>query len=109
MTEREAAAASEREAFEAWAVPRCLHLPKRPDGEYASVTTQETWEAWQARASLSRAAQPVRVPLNVGVLYRLWAEAHEEKGLPGWKYMERFARAIEAAHGIVPLATQEEV
>jgi hypothetical protein len=59
-TEREGAAASEREAFEAWAIPRCLHLPKRPDGEYASVTTQETWEAWLARAALSCpvAAQP---------------------------------------------------
>lgn len=37
-----------RDAFEKWTFPRCLHLPRRPDGEYASVTTQEAWEAWQA-------------------------------------------------------------
>lgn len=46
--------ASEREAFEAWAITRGLHLPKRPDGEYASVTTQEAWDSWQARAALNQ-------------------------------------------------------
>jgi hypothetical protein len=47
------AAQSERERFEAWAIPRCLHMPRRPDDEYASVTTQEAWEAWEARAALA--------------------------------------------------------
>jgi hypothetical protein len=49
----------ERSRFEAYATPRCLHFAKRPDDEYASVTTQEAWEGWQAakRDALTQAPQ----------------------------------------------------
>lgn len=53
-------AQDEREAFERWAATRCLRLPKHPDSEYASVTTSEAWEAWQASAALR--VQPADQP-----------------------------------------------
>jgi hypothetical protein len=48
-----------REAFELHATTRLLDLPKQPNGNYASVVTQEAWEAWQAASCRSNEKQGV--------------------------------------------------
>jgi uncharacterized alpha-E superfamily protein len=51
---------NEREAFEAWIAGHAEHLAsyyfdKNDHGGYVSAVAQARWEAWQARAALSRA------------------------------------------------------
>jgi hypothetical protein len=119
-TEREAAAASERE------------LPPLPQEAWGQMycNTESAYRADQMRtyalaavdAALSRAPQAVRVPLTeeqiIAVLAKAgigWADPDNAKApvLPFYNDGDcdeelRIARAIEAAHGIVPLAPQEE-
>jgi hypothetical protein len=113
-SEREAAAASERE------VPP---LPQHyfPDPRYG-MSHEPAFTAGQMReyalAALSRAPQAVRVPLaetraiatliDSGVWDRLIAYAKPGVSMD-WVLRDMLAlvRAIEAAHGIVPLAPQD--
>jgi hypothetical protein len=117
-TEREAAAASEREALQA--ALEALEQVTTSETFYRDPRGDRAGPAIDAlRAALSRAPQAVRVPLKEEQIMRLlprggygavrltYESGPYDIGRPTTVLIS-LVRAIEAAHGIVPLAPQEE-
>jgi hypothetical protein len=101
-TEREAAAASEREAMQA--ALEALEQVTTSETFYRDPRGDRAGPAIDAlRAALSRAPQAVRAPLTEEQIRAVSASISNDR----WTEVA-FARAIEAKHGIVPLAPQEE-
>lgn len=118
---QQAAPVDEREAFEAWAVRQPMNVDRWAynTSMYVSEDAAEAWEGWQARAAL--ASQPAAsVALTDEQIDEIMRACHlsaiETKDYRAqrfsgmtWDEREdygralRFARAIEAAHGIKPL------
>lgn len=120
MSNREAAAASER-PLPPLPTPRLWIIPGadgngresgfedamwRESGEFTKpLYTAEQMHAYVLADRAASAPQAVRIPLTEDEI----REAARASGAPirTGKTAIRFARAIEAAHGIVPLAPQD--